>query len=344
MARADATLRARLIKTVSAFTIHNIAFQGNFDSADLPLLGLDRSWLTFDRLEFHGLVSLMKGAIVLADGVSTVSPAYATETAHDPELGFGMDGVLRGKGDHFIGILNGADYNEWDPAKDPLIGTRYTPARRAGKKACLYDLREEFKLPHLIDTPVIGMVTRMGWQKGIDLLAEALDEVLEANTQLVMLASGDAALEQSFAQAQVRHPDRLRIVTGFDNGLAHRIQAGSDIFLMPSRYEPCGLTQMYALKYGTAPIVRATGGLKDTVVEYDPKTGSGNGFTFADFQTVDLIGAVRRATAIFRQPKEWGRLMRNCFKADFSWDNAARQYLEWFERLRSERAGGSADG
>jgi len=337
VARADGALRERLARTTSAFTIHNLAFQGSFASDDFPLLGLDPAWYSIANLEFFGRVNLMKGAIVLADAVSTVSPTYAHEVAHDTALGFGLDGVLRDKGEHFVGILNGADYDEWDPAKDQYIGTRYTPARRSGKKACLYDLREEFHLPHRLATPVIGMVTRIAWQKGIDLLAEALDRVLAMEVQLVMLASGDLPLEQFFRDAERRYPDQLRVVSTFDNRLAHRIQAGCDMFLMPSRYEPCGLTQMYALKYGSAPVVRATGGLRDTVVEYDRESGRGNGFVFAAYQPDALVDAVGRAVALFHEPREWARLMANCFAADFSWDRAAHEYLRWFERLRAER-------
>jgi starch synthase len=343
-ARADAGLRPQLESTTSVFTIHNVAYQGNFDPVDFPLLGLDPSWFRIDRLEFFGRVSLMKGAIVTADGVSTVSPTYADESMHDPALGFGMDGVLRAKADHYVGILNGADYDEWDPAKDKFIGARYSPSRRSGKMVCLYNLREEFKLPHLLRTPVIGMVTRISWQKGLDLLAQALDRVIALDVQLVILAGGDPALEALFRTAQDRYPDRVRIVTTFDNTLAHRIQAGSDMFLMPSRYEPCGLTQMYALKYGTAPIVRAVGGLKDTVCEFDPATGNGNGFTFSDFSAEALIDAVRRAVAVFHRPNDWKRLIKNCFAADYSWDYAAGKYLEWFDKLRREQGGSRIDG
>jgi starch synthase len=336
--RADEMLRDKFAATASVFTIHNLAFQGIFESSDFPMLGLDWSWDSVDCLEFYGRVNLMKGAVVLADGTSTVSPTYAREVAHDPELGFGMDGVLRAKGDRFVGILNGADYDEWDPAKDQFIGTKYTPSKRAGKKACLYDLREELKLPHRIDVPVAGMVTRMTPQKGVDLLAGALDSLMALDIQLVMLASGDPQLEGFFKDAEKLYADRLRVVLSFDNRLAHRIQAGSDLFLMPSRFEPCGLTQMYALKYGAAPIVRATGGLKDTVVEFDPVSGTGNGFTFTEYRPEALVSALTRAVKVFRAPAEWRRLTDNCFKADFSWARAAREYLDWFEGIRRERA------
>jgi starch synthase len=334
VARADPALRARLAKTVCAYTIHNVAFQGLFEAYDFPQLGIDWSWYSVPGLEFFGRVNLMKGAVVLADGVSTVSRTYADEIANDPVLSFGLNGVLRAKGERLVGILNGADYDEWDPATDELIATRYSPARRAGKKACLYDLREELELPHRIDAPVLGMVTRMTQQKGIDLLADALETILADDLQLVMLASGDAALEGFFRGSAQRHAEQLRVITAFDNRLAHRIQAGSSMFLMPSRYEPCGLTQMYALKYGTAPIVRATGGLKDTVADFDPETGQGNGFTFDAFEPQALADAVKRATGVFREARQWKRLMDNCFKADFSWARAAGEYLKWFELLQ----------
>ncbi len=339
--RAEAAIRERLQAALAVLTIHNLAFQGIFESHDFPMLGLDWSWYSVETLEFWGRVNLMKGAVALADGVSTVSPTYAWEVAHDPELGFGLDGVLRAKGDRFIGILNGADYDEWDPARDRLIPKPYSPRRRANKKYCLDVLRDDLKLPHPAKSeavPMIGMVTRMTPQKGVDILAEALDEIMALDVQLVMLASGDAALEKIFREAVHRYPDRMRLVTGFDNALAHRIMAASNMFLMPSRFEPCGLTQMYALRYGAAPIVRATGGLRDTVSEFNPRTRAGNGFLFAEYAPEALIAAVERAAGLFRHPAKWQVLVGNCFKSDYSWDRAAGEYLEWFERLRGERA------
>lgn len=335
--RADPELREKFRDAIAVFTIHNLAFQGILEREDFPLLNLDWSWYSIDYLEFYGRVNLMKGAAVLADLASTVSPTYAYEVSHDPELGFGLEGVLKAKGARFTGILNGADYDEWNPATDQFISKHYTPNKRSGKKLCLHDLREELRLPHRLETPVAGMVTRMTPQKGTDLLAEALDGIMALDVQLVMLASGDPELEKFFRDAEKRFPDNLRVILSFDNALAHRIQAGADMFLMPSRFEPCGLTQMYALKYGTAPVVRATGGLKDTVAEFDSASGTGNGFVFADYAPAALIRAVERAANVFRAPKQWRRLMDNCFTADFSWSRTAQEYLEWFERLRRER-------
>lgn len=340
--RADAALRAEFAATRSVFTIHNVAYQGIVAPAEFPLLGIDPSWFTVDHLEFWGNANLMKGAIVLADGVSTVSPTYAYEIAHDPTLGFGLDDVLRAKGDRFAGILNGADYSEWDPAHDALIAKPYSPRARANKRLCLEVLREDLRLPHppkAQPVPLIGMVTRMTAQKGLDILAEALDAIMALGVQLVMLSSGDPALERIFLDAERRYPERMRVILGFDDAMAHRIQAAANIFLMPSQFEPCGLTQMYALKYGTVPVVRSTGGLRDTVAEFDPQTMTGNGFCFTPYTAAALTGAIERAITVFRRPNQWSRLMSNCFKSEFSWDRAAREYVEWFERLR--RKGGN---
>jgi starch synthase len=337
--RADGGLRARFAATKSVFTIHNAAYQGIVAPTEFPLLGIDPSWFTVEYLEFWGNANLMKGAIVMADGVSTVSPTYADEIAHDTMLGFGLDDVLRAKGERFVGILNGADYSEWDPAHDRLIPKPYSPRARANKKLCLDVLREDLKLPHPPKSqpvPMIGMITRMTAQKGLDLVAEALDAIMAFGVQLVMLSSGDPALEQIFLDAERRYPDRMRVILGFDDAMAHRIQAAANIFLMPSQFEPCGLTQMYALKYGTVPVVRATGGLRDTITEFDPKTMSGNGFLFTPYTAEALTGALERALAVYRRPNQWSRLMGNCFKSDFSWDRAAIEYVEWFERLQHE--------
>ena len=335
--RADAAIRSQFGATSCFFTIHNLAFQGIGERELFPLLGIDESWFSITGLEYFGRINLIKGAIVLADAVSTVSPAYAVEITHSPELGFGLDGVLRSRGDRFIGILNGADYDEWNPSTDRLISTRYSAARRNGKKACLYDLREEMKLPHRRMTPIIAMITRMTAQKGVDLLAAALDPLVALDVQIVMLASGDPQWEQFFKSAEERYPDNFRINLDFDNALAHRIQAGSDMYMMPSRFEPCGLTQMYALKYGNAPIVRATGGLRDTVSEFDPISDRGNGFVFEQFQPEALVAATARAVNTFRSPTLWRQLMDNCFKADFSWSSAAGEYMDWFSRIHSQR-------
>ena len=338
--RADPRLRPQFAATSSFFTIHNLAFQGICEHDLFPLLGIDESWFTITTLEFYGRVNLLKGAVILADGVSTVSPSYADEIANYPELGFGLDGVLRARGDRFVGILNGADYDEWNPATDRLISKRYSSDHRTGKMACLYDLREEMKLPHRRATPIIGMITRMTSQKGVDLLAGALNRVLALDVQIVMLASGEPQMERFFTTAVDRYPDNLRVNLRFDNALAHRIQAGSDMFMMPSRFEPCGLTQMYAMKYGNAPIVRATGGLRDTVSDFETGSGRGNGFVFEGYQSEALVAATARAVNTFRNASLWRRVMDSCFDADFPWSRTARAYLDWFRRVHRQRESG----
>ncbi|MBF6568784.1 MAG: glycogen synthase GlgA [Candidatus Binataceae bacterium] len=337
--RADPALRGLFSNTLSIFTVHNLAFQGIFDAGDFGLLNLDPAYFSVDFLEFWGRINLMKGAAVLADGISTVSPTYAREIAADAELGFGLEGVFRSRGDRFTGILNGADYSEWDPMGDPMIAHCYGASDPSPKRMCVRALRAELGLPQDESRPLIGMITRLTPQKGTDLLMNAMEAIMKLDLQMVILGSGDPAAEDFFQHAADQYSDRLRIKLGFDHGLAHRIQAGSDMFLMPSRFEPCGLTQMYALRYGTAPIVRATGGLRDTIVEFDPKTGEGNGFVFEEYRAEALFEAIVRALELFQNSDGWRRLKANGFAADFSWAYAARQYLDWFERLRRVRAG-----
>lgn len=336
--RADPALRERLRGALAIFTVHNLAFQGIFDAADFPLLNLDGAYFSVDFLEFWGRLNLMKGAVMLADGVSTVSPTYAREIAHDPDLGFGLEGVFRARGDRFVGILNGADYTQWDPAGDLTIPYRYSVADPTGKKLCIQALREEFRLPQDASRPLIGMVTRLTAQKGTDLLMDAMEALMKLDLQMVILGSGEPAAEEFFQQASLRYADRLGVRIGFDEPQAHRIQAGAEIFLMPSRFEPCGLTQMYALRYGNAALVRATGGLRDTVAEFDAETGAGNGFRFDDYRAEALFSACARAIEVYRNQQAWTRLMANAFAADFSWARAAREYLDWFARLQPEHA------
>ncbi len=335
--RADDAIQPRLKTALSIFTIHNLAFQGIGKREDFALLNLGAQYFSPGCLEFYGHLNLMKGALVLCDGASTVSPAYAHEVTTDPELGFGLEGVLRDKGQDFVGILNGADYDEWNPATDRAIAATYTPAQPDAKRVCVRALRDSLGLPNREGWPMVGMVTRMTGQKGVDLLKHALNAVMRLDLQLVMLANGDPVLEKFFKQAQPRYPEKLRVIIEFNETTAHRIQAGSDAFLMPSRFEPCGLTQMYALRYGTVPVARATGGLRDTVSEFDPARATGNGFVFEKFDPDEMVAAIGRMVATFRQRATWQRLMQNCFASDFSWERAAGQYLAWFTRLRKER-------
>jgi len=341
--RADPALTGAFANTASVFTIHNLAFQGIYPRADYELLNLDPRWFSIDGLEFHGQMNLMKGAIMLSDAASTVSPGYAREVTTGPELGFGLEGVLRARGDRFVGILNGADYNEWNPATDAFIAAHYSGSDYSRNKAvCARDLRKIADFPLVDRRPLVGMVTRMTPQKGFDLLSDSLDAIMAVDLQLVILGSGDPATEKRFKQAEQHYRDKLRVIIGFDNTVAHKVQAGCDLFLMPSRFEPCGLTQMYALKYGTAPVVRATGGLADTVQEFDPRAGTGDGFVFGRYETDAMVGALARAVGVFNRPDSWQQLVKNCFAADFSWSRAAEHYLELYDRLRHTPADGQA--
>ena len=337
-ARGDPELAGRLRDVLTAFTIHNLAFQGIFDSAEFPILNLDPAYLSADCLEFHGRINLVKAAVVLADGVSTVSPTYAREIMEGPEFGFGLEGVFRARADRFRGILNGADYTTWSPAHDPFIAATYDAAEPEGKRRCRGALRAELDLTGSASTPVVAMITRLTPQKGVDLMAEVFDDMMAAGIELVILGNGEPTWEDFLRNESSRYSDRLRTRFGFDEALAHRIQAGADMFLMPSRFEPCGLTQMYAMHYGTAPIVRATGGLRDTVTDFDPSAGIGTGFVFEDYRGGALLEAVRRAVGEFHVNAPWRQLMTNDFAADFSWDRAAREYLSWFAELRSPPA------
>ncbi|HVN28680.1 MAG TPA: glycogen/starch synthase [Candidatus Binataceae bacterium] len=335
--RADEKIHAALRDAISVFTIHNLAFQGVFDPVDYPLLGINWSWYTVDGLEFFDHVNLMKGAVLMSDAVGTVSPTYAAEATSDPDFGFGLEGVLRNKGAMFRGILNGADYLEWNPAIDKMIAATYTPSRLAGKSACKTDLLKTVKLQPIEGVPLVGMVSRMTSQKGFDLLRDAFERIMHLDLQIVMLANGDASFEAYFREAQRRHPDKFRLLGEFDNLLAHKIQAGCDTFLMPSRFEPCGLTQMYAMKYGAPPVARATGGLRDTIIDFEAKTGKGNGFVFEPYRAEDLLLALGKMIATFRNRDAWRKLMANCFAADFSWERSARTYMDWFEQLHRKR-------
>lgn len=334
--RADPALRARFAACACVFTIHNLAFQGLFDISDFALLNLAPAYFATEYLEFYGRGNLVKAAVVTADMVTTVSPTYAREV-REPGLGFGLEGVLRAKGARFVGILNGADYGEWNPARDPCLACAYSADDMAGKAACAQDLRRHLDLDDVPGRPLIGMVSRLSSQKGFDLLLQALDGLLAMDVALVILGRGEAEFEQELNAAAARYRARLRVRMDYDNPLAHRIQAGCDLYLMPSRFEPCGLTQMYALKYGTIPIVRATGGLADTVVEFDPASRQGNGFRFEQYEAPALLEAVARALRIFADRPAWEALRHNAMAADFSWSRAARDYLALFERARASR-------
>jgi starch synthase len=312
------------VKTV--MTIHNLGYQGTFPPASLSDLGLDRSLFHMEGLEFFGNVSTLKAGIVYSDAVTTVSATYAKEI-QTPEHGFGFDGLLRSRADKLTGILNGVDYSEWDPRNDPNIAAPYSSENLAGKAACKQALIKEMGLAEE-NRPLIGIVSRFVPQKGFDIFMDIAAEVAEEDVAFAVLGSGDAPIENAFRAFAQQRPDQFGVRIGYDNGLAHRIEAGADMFLMPSRYEPSGLSQMYSLRYGTVPIVRATGGLDDTV---DEETG----FKFHGYSPEALLVAIRAALAAYRDRNGWIERMRLGMAKDFSWGASADRYRELYAKLRS---------
>jgi starch synthase len=311
------TERARTL-----MTIHNLAFQGNFDASLLSRLEIPGADFSLDGVEFYGQISFLKGGIARADAVSTVSPTYAREI-QTPELGCGLDGLLRHRSGALTGIVNGIDAAAWDPARDPHIAQRYdagTLERKAANKAAL---QRRMGLAPAPEVPLLGMVARFTRQKGVDLVAAAADALAALPAQLVVVGKGERDLEQAMAAAAARHPGKIALRIAFDEPLAHAVEAGADLFLMPSRFEPCGLNQLYSQRYGTPPLARATGGLIDTV--QDGVTG----FLFAD----DLAEALRRALAVYREPARWQAMQRAAMACDFSWPAAARRYADLYQRL-----------
>jgi len=319
------------------FTIHNLAYQGVFESEWLPRLGLGHSLMRMDGMEYWGRISFLKAGIVFSRFVTTVSPRYAEEI-QTPQLGFGFDGILRERAGKLVGILNGIDYEQWDPARDPHLPEPYSVERIEGKAASKRRVLEVFGFPVSEETlarPLVGMVSRLVDQKGFDLLEAAADELPSLGASFVLLGTGDRRYEDLWRGLARRFPDVVAAHIGFDEGLAHLIEGGSDIFLMPSQFEPCGLNQMYSLRYGTVPLVRATGGLYDTVSNYDPDTGAGTGFTFEDYSTEALLGTLRRALRVYQQRNAWGRLQVAGMRQDHSWDSSARAYVKVYERART---------
>ncbi|OGD30378.1 MAG: starch synthase [Candidatus Aminicenantes bacterium RBG_13_63_10] len=319
----------------SLFTIHNLAYQGLFPREILRAVGLPEKLFHHEEMEFYGRVSFLKAGILYASAVNTVSPTYSREI-QTPEFGCGLEGLLRHRSRVLSGILNGVDYSNWDPAEDRHIAARYTRADLRGKEVCKADLLRAFGLPAGDrSAPVIGMVTRLAGQKGLDILAEALDDLFREKLRLVILGQGEPALEKRLAEAAAEHPGAFGLRLGFDETLAHKIYAGSDLFLIPSRYEPCGLTQMYSLKYGTVPLVRATGGLDDTVEEFDPETLQGNGVKFHEHSAAALIEAVRRALRLHGRKELWAALVRSAMACDFSWNRSAGEYMDLYGKILS---------
>lgn len=308
----------------TVFTVHNLGYQGLFWHYDLPMTGLSWDLFTPAGIEFYGKISFLKAGLVFADLLTTVSQTYAREI-QTPDFGHGLDGVLRERDRDLVGIVNGIDYELWNPATDPELPKRYDAEDLEGKLHCRRALQEEFGL-RPDGGPVIGMVTRLADQKGLDLAVEVIPTALAQGAQLVLLGAGEERYQQYFRELAAGHPEAVGVRIGFDQGLARRIYGGADAFLMPSRYEPCGLGQLISLRYGTIPVVRRTGGLADTIREVDPATGAGTGFTFEAYEPGALQAALGRALAVYREPGRWRRLVRTAMAEDFSWEASARAY------------------
>ncbi len=319
----------------SLFTVHNMGYQGLFPASAYPKTGLGPEYFTPKTLEFHGALSLLKGGLVFADFLSTTSPTYSRDI-QTAEFGFGLEGVLRERKDRLSGVLNGIDIDTWNPADDPHVADGYTASDLKGKRACKASLQRELGLP-IEEVPLIAIISRLTEQKGLDLVITIVPELMESNIQMAILGSGAPSLEAEFKSLQGRYPKKIGLRIEYDEGLAHRIMAGSDLFLMPSRYEPCGLTELYAMRYGTVPIVRRTGGLADTVNPYSPRavhSGQATGFRFGETHSEDLLTTTLFALHIYQRKGEWQSLMRAGMQKEMSWAKPAEAYTELYRRIR----------
>lgn len=325
--------------TRTVFTIHNVAYHGDFPHSALSEISLDDSLFNSEALEYYSHVNLLKGGIVFADALTTVSRRYAREI-QTAEFGVGLEGVLQKNAARLRGILNGADYDAWNPATDPLIPANYSVENLEGKRECKRALLERMGVNSPVLTrPVLGIVSRFDRQKGFDLLAESSESLAALDVYLVVLGTGAREYEELFERLALKHPGKFLVKVAYDNTLAHLIEAGSDIFLMPSRYEPCGLNQMYSLKYGTVPVVRATGGLEDTIEGFDGT--SGTGFKFHDYTGAALLDAISRALEAYRWPRLWARIMLRGMRKEFSWSRSALEYVDLYRSLVPAAAGGA---
>jgi starch synthase len=323
-------------KTGTLFTIHNLAYQGLFPDWQHGRTGLDWGLYNTEGLEFYGQLNTMKGALLFADLINTVSPRYADEIKTQ-EFGCGLEGVLRGRAADLSGIINGLDYEEWDPATDAQLPYRYSPGKLEDKAKVKAALKKELGLPD-DDVPLVAMVTRLDNMKGLSLVDEITDYLMHLDLQFVLLGTGEPRFQESFSRLAEYYPEKASVNLKFDNGLAHRIEAGADLFLMPSRFEPCGLNQLISLRYGTVPLVRAVGGLADTVREMDHKAGSGNGFVFSEYNSMALFNAIQRALEVYKDKATWRKLQRNGMAEDHSWGASAKEYEKLYRKIVALKA------
>jgi starch synthase len=329
------------------FTIHNMGYQGTFPRETMKKIGLPDNLYRVDAMEFYGRVNFLKGGLVFSDYLTTVSRKYAEEI-QTPEYGHGLDGVVRNRANRLTGILNGVDYTAWNPEKDKLIAAKYSMKDLSGKLVCKKNLLEIFNLPpENADKPLIGIVSRFVDQKGFDLIAKVAPDLLAEDLAIAALGTGEPKYEKMFHDLAQLNPEKLGVKIAYDNAVAHKIEAGADIFLMPSRYEPCGLNQIYSLRYGTVPVVRATGGLDDTIEAFDPATGRGTGFKFQAYEAAVLLNTIRQALAVHRsEPVIWRRIQTEGMAKDFSWHASAIEYTRLYEvasKTRNRKAATSSN-
>jgi starch synthase len=319
------------------FTIHNMGYHGQYGRDVLDRAGIPSPLFNPGALEFYGNLNLLKGGLIFSDYLTTVSRRYAQEI-QTPEFGYGLDGVVRSRGDRLVGILNGVDYGAWNPETDPYIRARYSAKDLTGKSVCKLDLLATFGLPEQHPSrPVIGIVSRFADQKGFDLIAERAHELMREDVSLVVLGTGDRRYEEMFRALAAAYPDRAAVKVAYNDAIAHKVEAGADMFLMPSRYEPSGLNQMYSLKYGTVPIVRATGGLDDSVEIFNLEQGTGTGFKFTEYSGGALMYAIRQALQHFVDERIWKRIQLNGMSKDFSWKTPAAEYASVYDAARAAR-------
>ncbi|WFP50026.1 glycogen synthase GlgA [Methylomonas sp. EFPC3] len=332
---APALLSLEQEPPATVFTIHNMAYQGLFPGSAYSQLNLPGQLLHPEGLEFHGMLSFIKGGLAYADRITTVSPTYAQEI-QTPEFGYGLEGLLAHKQQQLSGIINGIDTAVWNPSSDSYLAHNYSADNLEGKQANKAALQQQLGLPIAADVPLFGLIGRLVEQKGIDLVLNCLAEMTSLPLQFALLGSGDKSIEYRLQEFARLYPEKVAVTIGYDERLAHQIEAGADIFLMPSRFEPCGLNQMYSQRYGTIPIVRKTGGLADTVVDALPESianGTASGIAFNDASAAALIEAIKRSLVLYHNPKIWHQIQRNAMAKDFSWKNSAAQYMALYDEI-----------
>jgi starch synthase len=329
--RLDEQANHTRIATKTMFTIHNMAYQGIFWSLDFPMTNLPWQFFTPDGIEFYGQMNLMKAGIVFSDLLTTVSPRYAQEI-QTVECGFGLENAVRARADRLRGILNGVDTAEWNPETDRYIARHFSAGDLQGKAECKAELLKRFHLDGGNEAPVIGVISRLTEQKGCDIIEEVLERLLKLPVRITALVRGESRYEKFWQDAAKRYAKQVACRVAYDESLAHQIEAGADLFLIPSKFEPCGLNQMYSLRYGAVPIVRATGGLDDTIQQFDPQTGQGNGFKFEEYSGAALLAKCEESMRVYEDKPLWQRLQQNAMACDFSWSQSASRYLELYEK------------